>query len=137
MAWANTRYFSHNVCLFRCPVDSTTQFHSSRANHKVQFSFSAFAFNSQLNNVYIHCQLFMCHKSSTDSRCSSGCQGNNLNRVRRSLSGGNYMLEAKNREKRGVPEVYPPSKTYLVNIGPMVKEQSAQNGRYFLLATIS
>ena len=47
------------------------------------------------------------------------------------------MLEAKNREKRGVPEVYPPSKTYLVNIGPMVKGQSAQNGTYFLLVTIS
>ena len=69
----------------------------------------------------------MCHKSSTDARCSSGCQGNNLNRVRRSLSGDAYMLEAKNRQKRSAPEVYAPSMTYNVNIGPIVKEKSIKD----------
>ena len=120
--------------VFRCPVDSTTQFHNSKANHKVQFSFQAFAFSSQMNNVYIHCQLFMCHKSSTDSRCTSGCQGNNLYRLRRSLSNEKSLM-AKNIERRAISnEIFPPSKTYNVNLGPVQLQQNTNgdsNGKKF------
>ena len=84
--------------------------------------------------MYIHCQIFMCHKSSSDSRCSSGCQGNNLSRLRRSLPNSNALaleeipmmiddlnsLVAKRVQRRDVSDkVYPPSRTYDLNIGPL------------------
>ena len=54
--------------------------------------------------VYIHCLVFLCRKNSTDSRCRSGCSGNNINsRKRRALedSGnaqhtGFYKLDSGN-----------------------------------------
>ena len=53
----------------------------------MRFSFNSFVFVGKMNQVYLHCQIFMCHKTSTDSRCSSGCRGNNVRRLRRSLTG--------------------------------------------------
>ena len=35
--------------------------------------------------IYIHCLVFLCRKNSTNSRCKSGCIGNNINSRKRLL----------------------------------------------------
>ncbi len=75
----------------------------------------------------------MCHKQSSDSRCTSGCQGNNIKRVRRSV-----LLESEDKglrslKTRGSEEEedknYPPSKTYSLNIGPFVESKDKATGK--------
>eukprot|EP00795_Rhopilema_esculentum_P000397 gene397-10064_t len=78
---------SHTLIKDRCSFDSTVQFHPTQDLQYMRFSFDSFAFVGKMNQVYLHCQIFMCHKTSTDSRCSSGCRGNNVRRLRRSLTG--------------------------------------------------
>ena len=83
--------------------------------------------------VYLHCQIFMCHKQSTDARCSSGCQGNNIKRVRRSISlesdeTGLRSLRRRDSEEQEVKN-YSPSKTYNLNIGPFVESKDAPTGK--------
>ena len=85
--------------------------------------------------VYLHCQIFICHKQSSDSRCSSGCQGNNIKRVRRSVSlkseeTGLRSLRRRDSEEQEVKN-YPPSKTYSLNIGPFVKSKDTPTGKWF------
>ena len=85
--------------------------------------------------VYLHCQIFMCHKQSSDSRCSSGCQGNNIKRVRRSVTleseeTGVRLLRRRDSEEEEVKD-YPPSKTYSLNIGPFVKSKDTTTGKWF------
>ena len=83
--------------------------------------------------VYLHCQIFMCHKQSSDSRCSSGCQGNNIKRVRRSVlleseETGLRSLRRRDGEAREL-KTYPPSKKYRLNIGPFVKSKDKPTGK--------
>ena len=85
--------------------------------------------------VYLHCQILMCDKQSTDARCSSGCQGNNIKRVRRSVTleseeTGLRSLRRRDSEEQEVKD-YPPSKTYSLNIGPFVKSKDTTTGRLF------
>ena len=87
----------------------------------------------------------MCHKQSTDSRCSSGCAGNNIKRLRRSILSNNgayrvderEVLEAgdavksvkrRSTEQRQQVKNYAPSKSYDLNIGPMVQSTSGLGG---------
>ena len=72
--------------------------------------------------VYIHCKLFLCHKSSTVGKCRSGCSGNNFNRVKRDINENSANTKSRN------------SKSYLLEVGPIVKddanEHSSHNGNY-------
>eukprot|EP00794_Sanderia_malayensis_P012286 gene12286-13551_t len=119
----------HNLITNRCAVDSTVQFHSSASPHRARFSFQSFAFVGQNNAVYIHCQVFMCHKQSTDSRCTTGCQGNNINRARRSV--GDELLQRqqqqKSIERREIPVDYLASKEINLSIGPLVQKSTNAN----------
>ena len=73
--------------------------------------------------MYIHCKLFLCHKSSTDGKCHSGCSGNNLNRVKRDIN------ENSASAKSGK------SQSYQLEVGPIVKndatDSSSQEGNLY------
>jgi len=85
-----------------CSVDITTSFIPA-TGLKRRFSMQVFRYENT-TTVYIHCLVFLCRKNSTDSRCRSGCIGNNINsRKRRALedSGnaqhtGFYKLDSGN-----------------------------------------
>ena len=65
-------------------MDATTSFVPA-AGLKRRFSMQVFRYENT-TTVYIHCLVFLCRKNSTDSRCNSGCSGNNINsRKRRAL----------------------------------------------------
>ena len=86
--------------------------------------------------VYLHCQIFICHKQSTDARCSSGCQGNNIKRVRRSMSLesdeiGLRSLRRRDSEEQEIKDHHA-SKTYNLNIGPFVKSKDTPTGMSFI-----
>jgi len=86
----------------RCSVDITTSFIPATGLRR-RFSMQVFRYENT-TTVYIHCLVFLCRKNSTDSRCRSGCSGNNINsRKRRALedSGnaqhtGFYKLDSGN-----------------------------------------
>eukprot|EP00794_Sanderia_malayensis_P017962 gene17962-19759_t len=118
----------YNLISNRCGVDSTLQFHSSANPHKARFSFQSFTFAGQNTAVFLHCQVFMCHKQSTDSRCTTGCQGNNIHRVRRSidkqLQHQSTKTHSKSIERREIPVEYMPSKEISLSIGPLVQQSN-------------
>ena len=106
---------------FRCPADNTVQFHrGDRQNHR--FSMDAFRYLGNSTTVYIHCLLFLCHKSSTVGKCRSGCPGNNLNRVKRDVTQQSSTEDSKN------------SKFYLLEVGPVTlkngKGSKSSDGKY-------
>ena len=90
----------------RCPVDSTVQFHSGGIQQK-RFSFLAFNFLQRVSTIYMHCESYICHKASQNSRCTSGCGINKVSRRKRDL------------EKREIQDE--PSKLYVVDNGPIQK----------------
>lgn len=81
---ASHRYLTFSIIIFRCAKDQTVQFLTA-TNNRQRFSLQAFRYLQNSTAVFVHCLVFMCHKTSPDSRCSSGCQGNNVNRVRRDI----------------------------------------------------
>eukprot|EP00794_Sanderia_malayensis_P015451 gene15451-17034_t len=121
----------------RCPVDSTLQFNRGAKANVHRFSFKSFTFSPRNGQLYLHCKVFMCHRRSTDPRCTTGCSGNNINRImaRRSVedatqfetvtgpniwlavAGNNYI---KSLQKRDIHKEYLPSKEYSLTIGPFV-----------------
>ena len=107
----------------RCPLDKTVQFHQGESQvHR--FSMDAFRYiGESTTTVYIHCKLFLCHKSSTVGKCRSGCSGNNFNRVKRDINENSASAKSRN------------SKSYLLEVGPIVKdtanEYSSHNSKYF------
>ena len=52
--------------------------------HK-RFSFLAFDFLNNVKTIYLHCKVFLCHKSSKDPRCTSGCGINKVARKKRDI----------------------------------------------------
>ena len=66
-------------------VDNTAKFHPAD-RLKQRFSIQAFRYLTNYTTIYIHCLVLLCQRSSTDSRCISGCNGNNVNRARRDIS---------------------------------------------------
>ena len=87
----------------------------------------------------------MCHKRSTDSRCSSGCAGNNIKRLRRSILSNNGAYRVEERAVLGAGDLvksvkrrsteqqqqvknYAPSKSYDLNIGPIVQSTPGLGG---------
>ena len=128
--------YSYHQCLgflHRCAFDSTVQFISVTQPHKMRFSFKSFKFFGY-TQVYLHCQIFMCHKQSTDARCSSGCQGNNIKRFRRSVlleSDEMELRSLRRRESEPQGPNYRPSKTYSLSIGPFVEDKNKQSGESF------
>ncbi len=85
---------------YRCPTDPTTKF-TATDNYRQRFNIQAFRFLQNSTAVFLHCLVFLCHKSSTDSRCRYGCTGNNVYRGKREVS------SAENNE---------PSKMYLLEM---------------------
>ena len=65
----------------RCAVDKTTSFVPATGLRR-RFSMQVFRYENT-TTVYIHCLIFLCRKNSTDSRCKSGCTGNNINSRKR------------------------------------------------------
>ena len=104
----------------RCPSDATLQFHSpSGKPHAQRFSIEAFKFLTNSSTVYMHCKVFLCKKGSSDSRCNSGCVGNNLQRAKRSI---------QKREVNGFKSV---SKIYQLDAGPIQQKPSAAGKVFF------
>ena len=79
---------------------------------KQRFTLHAFSFIKKSRQVYIHCVLFMCRKSSKEVQCTRGCDGNNVNRVRRdageATASGNHARTF--------------SKYFLLDIGPIRRD---------------
>ena len=103
--------------------------------HKARFAFDSFIFIDNGIAVYLHCQVFMCHKQSTDARCTPSCLPN---RAKRAIQGeessdvpqqitelvtGNSAV-VKSVERREVKQVYKPSKLYSMSLGPLIKEET-------------
>jgi len=68
-----------------CPTAGAVQFHSADRQRQ-RFSIQAFRYLSNHTTTYIHCLVLVCQNSSSDSRCVSGCSGNNVHRARREIS---------------------------------------------------
>ena len=109
MTSLNNRSFS----LCRCPSDNTVSFHSTVSSRQ-RFSIQAFRFLNSSTAVYFHCLVFLCHTSSSDYRCRSGCQGNNIYRGKRAVT--NSIDE--------------PSKYYLLE---MEVRRSEEGGKYAIV----
>lgn len=59
--------------LYSCPTDETLDYKSS-IDTKQRFSFQAFRFRSQPSKeVYLHCEVVVCHKENNASRCHRAC----------------------------------------------------------------
>ncbi|KAK3697765.1 hypothetical protein QZH41_010302 [Actinostola sp. cb2023] len=59
--------------LHRCPTDETLNYKSS-IDVKQRFSFQAFRFTTQpTSEVYLHCEVIVCHKDNNASRCHRAC----------------------------------------------------------------
>ena len=107
-------------------MDNTVRFHST-VGQQQRFSLQAFRYSNNQSAVFIHCLVFLCQNSSRDSRCTSGCPGNNVNnpRFRRDLSNA-----AGSEEKSA-------SQYYLLEAGPVVldkgKSHSDKQGEHFEL----
>ncbi len=97
-------------------MDKTVQFHrGDRQNHR--FSMDAFRYLGNSTTVFIHCLLFLCHKTSTVGKCRSGCNGNNLNRVKRDVS------EQSNVDESSY------SKFYLLELGPVTLKKDEKQSK--------
>ena len=70
--------------LRRCPLESNIEFVKAGSKRQ-RFKMQAFSFIKENTIVYVHCVVFMCRKSSSTDKCASGCQGNNINRLRRDV----------------------------------------------------
>jgi len=68
----------------RCNISSDVQFHKSSYG-KQRFSAIASDLLANGTKTYLHCTVFLCHSSTKDSMCHSGCNGNNMKRVARSV----------------------------------------------------
>eukprot|EP00795_Rhopilema_esculentum_P014860 gene14860-5984_t len=90
-----------------CPTDNTVAFHGSKAQFQ-RFSMDAFRYLSNTTTVFIHCLVFLCHKSSTVAKCKQRCSGSN-NRIRRDTS------------KETLSDPSTASKYYLLEVGPVVR----------------
>ena len=99
----------HFVFIYRCPTDNTVRFHAAD-RRKQRFSIQAFRYFNNLTTVYIHCLVLLCQKSSSDSRCTSGCSGNNIHRAKREITGESTT----NNGKKSYSEYY------VLDEGPMV-----------------
>jgi len=116
-----------------CPVEDTVQFHSTVGQHQ-RFSLQAFRYLTNQSAVFMHCLVFLCQNASRDSRCTSGCPGNNVNnpRFRRDLSNG-----AESEKKSS-------SQYYLLEAGPVVLDkgksyndkQGGDNSNSALMTTV-
>ena len=104
----------------RCPADNTLQFHPGEIHHK-KFSFLAFNFRTNVPVIYLHCQVFLCHRSSQDSRCHSGCTS--INKVP-------SQRKKRSIEKREITEGT--SKNYFLDNGPIVPKNAPKNKGMFL-----
>jgi len=101
----------HSLIRNGCATDDTVRFYLTDEK-RMRFSVKAFRYVNSFSTIYIHCFVFLCQKTSSDPRCTSGCNGNNVNRVKRDLSNGKstdertsytkyYMLEAGPLQKIG------------------------------------
>lgn len=96
-----------------CPSDKTVRFHNTDGQRQ-RMSIHAFRYFGNITTVYVHCLVFLCHKASRDNRCHSGCNGNNVKRVRRDLENGPKFASDDGSH----------SKYYLLEAGPIaVKEE--------------
>ena len=93
----------------RCNVDNNVQFHKS-SHAKQRFSAKATDLLANNTKAYVHCIVFLCHSSTNDTKCHSGCEGNNMKRTARSVQ--NLIIR---------PSTV--SKFYLLELGAIEKEK--------------
>ena len=103
----------------RCPVNNKVQFHSGTRGQQ-RFSVPASLLLGNSPKAYVHCLVFLCFMTSKDSRCQSGCQGNNLKRTTRSVS-----------EKTSIYRPSTVSNYYMVEGGAIEKERDQSKGMFF------
>ena len=118
-------YWSMPIYLYRCASDSTVQFHSVATANKIRFSFTSFKFFMH-TQVYLRCQVLICLNGSSDSRCSSACTGNNINRFRRSA-----LLESEEEIRLRSLEKRDALKIYSLGIGPFIESEQGYKRKYF------
>jgi len=64
-----------------CPRDTTLDYSYDPTRSFQQLKIKTFRFFNDYDTVFVHCELFACHKTSTNSRCSKGClSGNKIKR---------------------------------------------------------
>ncbi|XP_020902175.1 ZP domain-containing protein-like [Exaiptasia diaphana] len=62
-------------------MDSTMIYRYYPSSSVQRFSIKSFRFlRTSKRLVYLHCELLVCHRNSTNSRCSSGCVGSRRRR---------------------------------------------------------
>lgn len=102
---ANKYYLINN----RCPIDDTVAFHPT-LNSRQRYSMQAYKYLANSTSVFFHCLVFLCHKSSSNSKCHYGCAGNNVN-----------------RGKRAVPNEYSdPSNMYMLDLQVVMADKESQ-----------
>ena len=107
--------------LCRCPSDNTVSFHSTVSSRQ-RFSIQAFRFLNSSTAVYFHCLVFLCHTSSSDYRCRSGCQGNNIYRGKRAVTTSEnepsnyYLLEMEVRRSEAGCKCYEVIFSFIVHL---------------------
>ncbi|XP_072275340.1 uncharacterized protein [Pyxicephalus adspersus] len=63
---------SYNVIQEGCPVDSTLQLYKVSNPRLQRFSLHVFKF-SDFGEVYLSCNIIICHNGTTPNRCTQGC----------------------------------------------------------------
>ena len=58
--------------LCSCTKEETLNYHHTRTSFQ-RFNLQTFRFIPKAEDVYIHCEVVVCHKSIPDSRCDKGC----------------------------------------------------------------
>eukprot|EP00112_Aurelia_sp_Birch-Aquarium-sp1_P026665 Seg961.1 transcript_id=Seg961.1/GoldUCD/mRNA.D3Y31 product="Pancreatic secretory granule membrane major glycoprotein GP2" protein_id=Seg961.1/GoldUCD/D3Y31 len=95
----------------RCPVNNSVSFQNS-ANNVKRLSMQAIRFLQNSTAVFFHCRVFLCHSTSTDPRCTTGCSGNRI------ITGGNRGKRDIHLKKKPPSN---PSQYYLVEMQVKLK----------------
>ncbi|RDD36756.1 Oncoprotein-induced transcript 3 protein [Trichoplax sp. H2] len=63
----------YNIIQNGCDIDTTIQHYESPSPSTARFSLYPFQFIGNYRFVFFHCQILLCHRFSSQSRCSRGC----------------------------------------------------------------
>lgn len=97
-----------------CPRDTTLDYSYDPTRSFQQLKIKTFRFFNDYDTVFIHCELFACHKNSTNSRCSKGCFSGNK-RKRRDVT-------------RDIPERDESTAKVILTRGPMlIRDEKSQD----------
>lgn len=87
----NSKYY---IIEDSCPRDATYNTHGGPDNTQ-RFSFKSFQFvNGDDAQIFLHCKVFVCNKTDSNSRCAIGCEPVPIHkRQKRALHHGSYQLD--------------------------------------------